>query len=349
MSDAQKTPKRAIYLGSWPLGVNSLFHPTDIPKSSLAWGENIFLRGSLAQTRPGMVLKATIPGVNLQGFFIFQPKNGLPSHLVAIDGLIYMAKPPYDTYTVISGIKFSATAEVVVFKRCLQSVKRKSDGTILNINPVEMVMMQDGTTTPAFWDGSNARHLNPETGETPIGLWMEWIASRLWVMSGSRIYASDIANPTSFHEDTYLATRSAFELPETGTGLIATADQRGLLAFTDNTTSGLQANIRDRSLWQSTPDFQRVLFSSIGCVSGRSALNQFGATRWFSRGGWISLDAALYAQRTAHVQVADGAMMRSKRNLSPNLSNICAVAYENLTLVSVPSGDGLQRAYMGLG
>lgn len=334
-------PREATTLKVWTGGCNSLIHPTEISPREYAWGENIVNRGGIVQNRPGFKLKASIAGTRVQGFCIFTPRSSTARLVVAVDGKIYQAAYPRYEFIQIAGLQFSATAEFIVFQPATKSVKRNPDGSLTIITPTPVLMIQDGENRCGYWDGATAKHLNPDAPDlgTPIGLWMAWTSSRLWVMKGRRIYASDIADPLTFSENTYLAERSNFDLPDDGTGLIETADQTGLLAFTARTTTALKSYIFDRTQWATTPDFQKLIVPGVGNVAPRSARNQYGETYWQSERGFVSLNAALYTQRNNHLETLDGAMMRSKRNLSARLTAACACAFENYFLVSVPSGS----------
>lgn len=323
----------------WTGGCNSLLHPSAVGDRQYYWGENVVNRGGIVQTRPGWRVKASIPGAKLQGFTVFTPRNSTARLVVAVDGKIYIAEYPGYAFRRLAGVSFDAQAEFVVFKAAVQSVKQNPDGSLRAITPTPMLMMQDGTSRAAYWDGSGAAHLDPSANGTPVGLWMEWTSSRLWVMRGRRIYVSDIADPTTFSENTYIAERSNFDLPEEGTGLIETADQTGLLAFTAKNTTAFKSYIHKRTEWANTPDFQKVIIPGIGNVAPRALRNQYGTTYFLSERGFVSLNAALYAQQSSSLVTQDNAMMRSKRGMSPRPLPACACAFENYFLVSVPSGD----------
>lgn len=334
-------PREATTLKVWTGGCNSLIHPTEISPREYAWGENIVNRGGIVQNRPGFKVRASIPGSKIQGLCIFTPRNSTARLVAAVDGNIYQASYPDYNFTKIDGLSFSATAEFVVMVPAVKSVKRNPDGSLTVITPTPVLMIQDGENRCGYWDGSTTKHLNPEAPDlgTPIGLWMAWTSSRLWVMNGRRVYASDIADPLTFSENTYLAERSNFDLPDEGMGLIETADQTGLLAFTSKTTTAFKSYIFDRTQWGQTPDFQKIIVPGVGCVAPRTARNQYGETYFLSERGFISLNAALYTQRNNRLETQDGAMMRSKRNLSARVTAACSGSFENYFLVSVPSGS----------
>lgn len=307
----------------------------------VAWAVNTICRGGIIQTRPGRRFVASLVGDRLQGMTVFSPRKSAPSMLVAIDGRIWQSVYPFDNFGRIEGIQFSPTAKRIVFQSCTKSVQRQEDGSLGLVPPYQLVVIQDGTSNAAYWDGINARHLDPSEPkfETRTGLWMSWSDSRLWVASDSRLYASDIADPLSFTETLYLAERSSFELPDEITGMIQTSDQRGLLVFTADTTTSIRSEIRDRTLWGVTQDFQRIVLSSIGCIAGKSCINHRGITHWMSKDGLTTLDAALYATQTAQIYNIDSRMMRSKRNMSGDVSLACSFAFDSMLAVSVPSGD----------
>ena len=300
-------------------------------------------RGGIVQTRPGRKLVASLAGEKLQGMTVFSPRKSIPSMLVAIDGRIYQSAYPFDNFSLIEAIQFSSTAERIVFQTCTKNVQRQEDGSLALIPPYQLVVIQDGVSNAAFWDGTIGRQLDPSEPrfETKIGLWMSWSDSRLWIADGSRLYASDIADPLSFTETLYLAERSSFELPDIVTGMIQTSDQRGLLVFTSDTTTSIRSEIRNRTQWGVTQDFQRIVLPSLGCVAGKTAINHRGITHWMSKEGVTTLDAALYATRTAQIYNIDSRMMRSKRNLSADVSLACAFTFDSIMAVSVPSGDRL--------
>lgn len=333
--------KVAAFSGKWSGGCNSLDHPSWLLKNQYAFGENVINRGGIVQTRPGYRYITSITGDKLQGMTIFEPKNSNPYMLVAVDGLIYTSPYPFTEFTKLTGLNFSSSADIIVFQIALKSTKLNSDGSLSLIEPYPVVVIQDGETQAGYWDGDVAKHLNPFAPfyGTPPGLWMQWSSSRLWVARGSRVYASDLADPLTFSENTYLAERSNFGLPGECTGLIQTSDLRNLLAFTETTTTAFQASIRDRVQWQQTPDFQQLLLPAIGCVAGKSCCNQYGVTYWFTLSGLISLNAALLSKQTNAMATVDDYMMRSRRDLTSDLSGICVMPFENILLASVPSAN----------
>lgn len=330
-------------LSRWTGGVNSFLTPDAINVNQYAWGTNVVNRGGLVQARPGFDWKASLSGKVPQGATIFVPDDSRPVMLIAVDGMIYGASFPFTSFSQITGFKFRSDSPVITFCNCLKQADVKQDGTITTITPKRIVIIQDGQTMAGYYDGSIAMHLDNEKpfSRVPIGLWMAFSGQRLWVANGSIVYASDLASPDTFTETTYLAERSSFVLPGDCTGIIETSDEKALLAFTENTTSSFHSSILVRTQWQLTPGFQQVVLPNVGCISGRSPINQYGVTWWFSRAGFLNLDAALQSKITSKVMTFDAQMTRSKRNLASMPSDLASIAtgyYENYLLVSVPSG-----------
>lgn len=175
--------------------------------------------------------------------------------------------------------------------------------------------------------------------ETPVGLWMAWSNNRLWVSRGNQIFASDIGNPLKFTEAQYLNEGRAFYLPGDCTGIIETPDQQGVLCFTDSVGVFLESSIQDRTLWLSTPGFQKTILPNIGCVSGRSLVHQYGMIWWYSSRGLINLNSALQLNITSRIDIQDNEMFSTKYNMSYDLSGVASSFYENLVFISVPNGD----------
>lgn len=324
-------------------GLNSEITPVALQPNQYRWSYNTVNRGGVIQTRPGLTYLSTISGYYIQGFTHFQPSNSIKSYLVvAVDGVIYFSLPPYTTFQAIPGIQFKNNAPFITFKTAIKSIAQDSDGNLQIINPIRVLIMQDGANTrAAYWDGSFGRHLNPTPGvnETPLGQWMEWIGDRLWVARDSQIFVSDIGDPLKFTETTYLSEGLPFQLLSDCTGLKASHDQKTLFAFTNGSTTAFKASVRDRDLWKTTEDFQFLLFPEIGCVAGRSIVDQYGLLWWYSAGGLVNFNTALQTYINAKVVYSDRQMARSKGNFSPLLYGICGTSFENYLLMSVPSGD----------
>jgi hypothetical protein len=172
---------------------------------------------------------------------------------------------------------------------------------------------------------------------------------RLWVAYLETIFASDLLNPNSFTEGTYLAEADGFKLPEACTGMLQTPGDPsnnvapGLLAFSPFSITSLQSGVLDRTQWQNTPNFQAIISSDYGSVAPFGPVNQFGMPWFFSEVGLVNLNEALQQYRSSTVNPRDGEMTRSKMNMSPLRSGVCGVAFENWLLYSVPSGSRFNR------
>lgn len=333
--------RQPITLNFWHLGINSLLPPAEIAKNQYAWGENIINRGGIIQTRPGRRVLNSIKGSNPQGIAIFKPKGSTPRIVAAVDGFVYTLSYPKFEPVKLEGVKFSPTAKRVHFCEAIKSIQRNADESLKVIDPLPVLIMQDGTTQAAYWDGGTARHLDPSINarETPIGTWMAWISSRLWVVNGTKVFVGDLQDPLSHTEAQYLLSRDSFELPGECTGLIPTANRTGLLAFTSRTTTAFKVTERDRTKWANIENFQDLILPEVGCVSGWSACNQYGTTHWMSDKGLVNFDSAFSTTQSSKLVTEDEAMMRSRRKLAPGMDVACSIAFENLLFVSVPSGS----------
>jgi len=223
-------------------------------------------------------------------------------------------------------------------------------------HPVPVLVMQDGNTRAAYWDGVVSRHLNPTLSGTPgstvpgldetkIGLWQVWSNNRLWVSRGNQVFASDIGNPLKFTEAQYLNEARAFYLPSDCTGMAETPDRQGIICFTDNVGVFIKSSVQDRTQWLSLADgvMQNAMFPNTGCVSHRSIVDQQGLLWWFSQRGLINLNAASRQNLSSKMEVMDSEMADSKYYMGSAMYGICGVSRENLLLESVPSGDKLNR------
>lgn len=353
------TPGYKVGSSSLVLGADSYTIPTDLDEREYAMGQNIVCRGGIAQTRPGTRSLFCLPSGNFQGATLFTPDNGTAQIVAAVDGKIYASAAPFTSYRRLWNLQFSQTSKYIAWAVTLKSTDYDNEGNLITLdNPYSILIMQDGVTRAAYWDGGTSGHLNPGTPpdvtdvvpgytETPIGLWMIWSGNRLWVSRGNQIFASDIGNPLKFTESLYLNEGRAFYLSGPCTGMIEvpsdSAGTKGFIAFTNLDGTLFQSYIQDRTLWLSTPLFQNTLLPNIGCVAPRSLTTQYGLNWWFGPRGFTNINAALRQNITSRVDYQDNQMFASKAYLGPDLSGICASFYENYLMVSVPSGDVLNR------
>lgn len=332
------------------LGSDSYTNPQKLGYGEYVEAMNVINRGGLVQTRPGTKTIFTVPDGNFQGMTLFTPANGIPNLVFMVDGSVYVSPFPFINYSKLNNIQFSLDAKYAAWENCLKSTEYTEDGILYYLdNPYSVLIIQDGLTPAAYWDGTVNRHLDPAPSnqeltlpgkdETPLGLWMKWSNNRLWVSRGNLVKASDIGNPLKFTETQYLNEARAFYLPGNCTGIAETSDQQGIICFTDNTGTFIKSSIQDRTLWLSTPEFQKTILPNTGCVAPRSIVLQYGLIWWYCARGLINQNEALRTYIDSKLNIQDNEMFSTKYNISYDLSGICGTFYENFLLQSVPNGD----------
>lgn len=325
------------------IGVNSNLHPAFLAAPQMSWAINTINKGGIIDTRPGYRTMFRLPDGKAQGMTSFTPTGSQLNLVMAVSGKVYTSQFPFSTYSQLQGIEFSPTVDAVVFKEAVQA---SNLGVLIEAKAV--LMMQDGVSKAAYWDGTIARHLNPggSSNETLQGLWMEWIGNRLWVARGRDLFASDIFDPLHFTENTYLSIGGSLNAMDGDviTMLARTADSRSLLVFTVHNTTIVQAGISDRTLWKTTPGFIALLFPGVGSVAGKSGFYHNGELWWFSLEGarrFTQVGAAILSSRNS---VASIEMKRSFDNLSkPVQSRVAGFTFNTFLGFSVPSGDVFNR------
>lgn len=332
---------------TFELGMDSNSDPDKLRPGRYARSENMVNRGGVLQCRPGYRCLQALPDARLQGFFIFRPKSGPEIMLLGVGGILYRSEYPFRSIIPIQDVSLSPDARQFFWQQVEQSVTLNSDGSLAFINPRNLVIVQDGALTPPIiYDGTRAVH-SRGTGAIPMGGPMMWVGDRLWVARDSLLFASDISNPISFTEQLYVGTVEAFVLPGIITALArtptSTTEVPQLLVYTEETTTLIQAGIRDRSAWPVTPDMQKDLLTTIGCKSSRSLVEQFGFLWWYSKFGIVSIDSALNARRSSRLPYRDSEMSDSKSRLSEDQTGIAAASFENYLLMSVPYSDKFNR------
>lgn len=335
---------------SFVLGANSFTSPTKLTPGEYISGMNIMCRGGIAQTRPGSRSLLTMPEGNVQGLKLFRPNSGVPNLVFVVDGNVYVSAYPFEEYRQLDTLKFSPNSKFISWAVCVQSTYFTPDGVLTYLDtPISLLLMQDGVTRAAYWDGATARHLNPTKSggtitregfdETPVGLWMAWSNNRLWVSRGSQVFASDIGNPLKFTESQYLNEGRAFYLNGDCTGIVETSDQQGIICFTSFNGVFLRSSIQDRTQWLSTAGFQQTVLPNVGCVAPRSIVQQYGLVWWYSSRGLINQNDALRLNITSRLDIQDNELAASKAFLSYDLSGICGSTIENFMFHAVPYGD----------
>lgn len=322
-------------------GMNSV-NPLDLPEGFHFRSINLLNRGGVLQTRPGYRWVATLPDGVIQGFTIFKPKGSVPQLIAVISGRVYRSVFPYGEFELIESIELSTSAPQAYFAHTTKTVQRNEDDSLSFILPLNVLMISDNLSAPAYYDGVSSGHITgPKT--TPVGGPMAWSGDRLWIAVGNLVYASDIADPFSFFEDTYntLGGRQSFRVEGTVTAMAETPGLSSpqLLIFTDSRTIAFQSAVRERTLWTTLPDFQRTIFTTLGCVSQRSIVPQHGLLYWMSAYGLVSFDAALLSMQSSELDYQDNEMAYSKSRLNSDLSVCAGAPFENYLVMSVPYSD----------
>jgi hypothetical protein len=341
----------------WFNGCNSGKNAWLLPDTQYQWGVNVVCRGGIVQTRPGMKLKLTLPAGNLQGMCYFsanKDEDTAGDYLVfAVDGKVYYAPLPlaqpdnWETYR-LKGLQFDPYVKQVYFCSAEKGKEDSVADTILVVPTYRILMIQDGVTACGFWDGTIEGHLDeqPDTYGTPIGTWMAWSGSRLWVARGSAVLASDLLDPTTFTERTKTTTEGGgdyrFNGDITGMGVCLGENRlTNLLVFTKSSTNGLLSAITERTEWPKTNNFQFILYPTLGCIAGKSIVNHAGLIWWYSQKGLVANDSVTSSFISSQIKYKDIEMAYSKRNMAPDISGICAASFESYLMMSVPSGDTL--------
>jgi hypothetical protein len=372
---------------NWIHGMNSVRSPWTLPEDQYKFGMNVNCRGGIVQTRPGFKMRLSLPPGNFQGGVVFnankqaqgsitiekddgkfitrnstiyQPDGSqieaseLSYALFCVDGKIYWSPFPlvqpksWSDYQ-LKGVELDNVVPNVNFCVATRSASVNNAGDVQISPSHRIVVIQDGINTPIYWDGSNNTGLYAEN--MPIGFWMAYSGNRLWVANGNIISASDLANPLSWEERKSGAGRGDFSVPRPVTAMhdhVGQNNDTRLYIFTEQSTYSLASGVLDRAAWSSTINFQQTLFPNIGCVAGRSIALQSGLMWWYAQGGLVSVDVAASSYLSSQVLYKDLEMAKAKRLMAANYTGICAVAFENYLLYSIPYLEPLNSATMVL-
>jgi len=387
MKSAQINSGREAKTSSgWLLGVNSVRNPWALPDNQIKWGVNVAVRGGVVQTRPGNSMRLSLPPGNFQGGILFAAnkqanasdtivQNGvtkvisaeiynpdgttvavdeLPYVVFAVNGNVYYSPFPlqqpknWEDFR-LKNIQLDPSVDQFVFTLATQTAQISTGGDVSVTPSHRIVVIQDGVSSPAYWDGSNLTGV--QTNSIPIGYWMAFSGNRLWVASKNIVLASDIGDPISFTERLTGTGRGDFAFARVVTGMtnyIGQNNETKLIVFTDRATYSLSSGIYDRTLWTSTANFQTTLYPTIGCVAGKSISFQAGQIWWYSQGGLISTDIAASAYITSQSLYRDVEMARVKAYMAGNTSKVCAMSFENYLLYSIPYLEPCNSATMVL-
>jgi hypothetical protein len=326
-------------------GSNSSMEPGQLPLGSFWQGINLIDVSGVISCRPGYRCIVEVPAGNLQGLTIFRPRFGLPQAVVAVDGRIYVALYPFTNFRVLDNVSFSPSAKQIFWAQATQSARKITPGSLTSatevLSPREVLFMQDGGfTAPAWFDGSQSGHIRDFPFQTPAGSSMKWIGDRLWVASKNQVFASDIADPFSFTEQIYLGGSTFFNFVSDVTAMVATPSLEfpQLVVFTDTNTSIIEASLRDRNAWPTTPGFQREILQ-VGCASNRGVASHFGRLIWYSPSGVTFYDPATSRGWTSRTPIRDNEMIVSKARLHSDLSLSAVGVYGQYFLLSLPVED----------
>jgi hypothetical protein len=325
------------------LGCDSSLDPNQTRLGGYWHGINCVNVGGQVSCRPGYKCIVQLPQGKLQGATLFRPALGFEQMIVAVDGAIYVAEYPFKNFRLLTNVQFLPYAKQIFWQQAVQSAERRTadqNSAIDVIEPRQVLFMQDGFTAPAFYDGSSSGHIRDEQFETPIGTAMAFAGDRLWVARGDKVFASDISNPFSFREQTYPGGVSAFEFAGDVTAMIniPSLEFPQLLVFTESDVSLLQANIRDRSLWPTTDNFQKQI-ANVGCPSQRSLVSHFGTLSWMSPSGVAIFDASVLGRLSSRLPIKDNELLVSKTQLFDDLSTVAGAAFGQFLLFSTPAHD----------
>jgi len=331
---------------SFPNGMDSFSEPYTLPTGKYTLGVNLLHSGGVAQTRPGFRTAFKLPSGKLQGLTAHTPSTGLPQLLATVDGQVYASDLPFHSYRTVAGATMSSTAKQVFTCQTIKSLERNPDKSLKFIRPRTLTIFQDGINPPAYYDGSKM-HVSKGKLAIPQGTVMAFAGGRLWVARREKLFASDLADPLSFYEQTFnaLGGLQYFILPGAITGLTRMPGQNipMLLAFTDETTTSFRSDILDRSLWGQVEDFQRMVFHTTGCVSQRSIVSNNGLLWWYSLKGQTRIDIAQTTQISSRSRRTDREVIRSKNRLAQDLTSIASAHFADYLLTSVPHADNFNR------
>jgi hypothetical protein len=369
----------------WVHGCNSVRNPWTLPEDQYKWGVNVQCRGGVVQTRPGFAMRLSLPPGNFQGGVVFSANKQAKasqsytnevgttisnratiyspqgnevaaselSHIVfAVNGSVYyspfpLVQPKNWTDYKLTSIRLNPDADKVSFAIATQSAAITSSGQSTVTPSHRMLIVQDGISTPCYWDGSDTT--GSVANDMPVGFWMAYSGSRLWIANANIIYASDLANPIGWSERESGAGRGDFSVARPVTAMQDYVGQNNdirLYVFTDRSTYSLASGILDRESWPLTANFQSTLFPNIGCVAGKSIAFQAGQMWWYSQGGLVSVDVATSSYLSSQVLYKDIEMARAKRFMASDTSGIAAISFENYLLYSIPYLEPLNSATM---
>jgi hypothetical protein len=322
-------------------GMDPSADPRTLPEGAYAWAENLINREGALAVRPGFDWCMTLPPGTPQGLAVFTPRNGLPQLVAFVNGECYSSAYPFSGYRKVGGVKLSEHAECVYTCQATKSVERNLDDSLKLVEAHELLMLQDGISPPAYFDGHEVATAAGTQG-TPAGTHMVYAGGRLWVARKNKIFACDFADPLSSYEQTYntLGGINYYLLPGECTGLTRTPGgldglSAQVLAFCANSATVFRSDILTRSQWLEVDNFQSEVLPGVGCVSHRSIVAENGLIWWNSSKGYTRLDVAQFVRESSKVPTIDPELEALKPLYGP-INRSCAVYHNNMLLHSVP-------------
>jgi hypothetical protein len=331
--------------GQWVGGVDSFLYPTDLAQGTYNWGVNIVNRGGVVQTRPTKRRVKSFCGHIAQGHYWVRTLDDRHYEIVAIDGKVYWSPWPFTDWTQMSGVNFLPDAERIWFSNAEQAIEYDASNNIVLLpQPKNILLMQDGSSLPCYWDTSdfssgvvNLQHVTGNPAKPlPVGTAMIWQDNRLWLAVDNLVFASDLLYPQSFTEETYLAEQTGFRFPRRVVNLWP-APVQGILVLTNSSMHTLQSFVQDRTTWQTTPQFQADVNLEVGAIAPWAIANLHGMPWLLTARGVISYDRALTQNLTTVLLTVDGEMQRSKNLIAPDVTRACMGVWENILMLAMPA------------
>ena len=288
-------------------GMDSGRSPALLPKTQVAYAQNVTFRGGYAKTRPSferIPLATSDPATAMlaakfQGSGYYEESNTAAHMIVVAGGNVYKLTPPtsginWTVADITGGVTVSATRERVHM-----------------IQADEYLIIQDGTNSPYIYSdtasGTWPQASSATANRVPVGTGpMAYGNGRLWVAQGRNFVAGDILGGTTgilkFTENTLLAGGGSFTV-SVGSGDITamrfvaapnTALGVGeLMVFTSD--AAFSVNVpADRNDWYALADpIQRVVLINNGSSSQHSTELVNGDCLFRSRDGIRSLIQAV--------------------------------------------------------
>lgn len=254
------SPWRSLLFSTSEGGVSSAVTPELLPDNQNAWMLNGQNRGGKPATRPNIAHCLDLPAGLIQGGESFSIQGGMI--VVSIAGRMFRIRINANTFS---------WEEIT-----LDFVNSPVVKQVWMTQTVETLVIQDGQSNPILYDGSTAER--SVTGKVPRGRMMAYGNGRLWVaINANELVAGDIRTgvPGSelfFTEATYLTGGGKLFFAQDLKGLAfipvtGQSDYGALLAYSDDETKAVRADITSRDDWGKVPGFVTDILRSVGTSS----------------------------------------------------------------------------------